>query len=80
MDDPEKNNAVLAYEIESFTLLGIALLVVALRTGSRIKLVGIRHFEADDYLVLVGAVRILTRALGPSIYITWVVAHLYATY
>lgn len=59
MDAPEKKDEVVTYEIEAFTLLSIALLVTALRTYSRIRVVGIRRFEADDYLVLVGAVSVI---------------------
>lgn len=46
----------MTYMVEAFTLLGVALLITALRTYSRLRIVGIKRFEADDYLVLVGAV------------------------
>jgi hypothetical protein len=48
--------AVKNFNIEAFTLLGIALVATGLRTYSRLSAVGIRRFQADDYLVLVGAV------------------------
>jgi len=51
-------NKIVTYQIEAFTLLGFALGVTALRIYSRVKLVGIRRLEADDYLVLVAAVRV----------------------
>jgi hypothetical protein len=63
MDAPKKSDEVVAFEIEAFTLLAIALLVTSLRTYSRFRIVGIRRFEADDYLVLVGAVSVLDRPL-----------------
>ncbi|KAK4176131.1 hypothetical protein QBC36DRAFT_301367 [Triangularia setosa] len=45
-----------AFMIEAFTLLGVALLVVGLRTYVRLSTVGIKGFQADDYLMLVAAV------------------------
>jgi hypothetical protein len=70
MDAPKKPDEVTAYEIEAFTLLAIALLVTSLRTYSRIRVVGIRRFEADDYLVLVGAVSLLDR---PLTHLVWTI-------
>ncbi|KAK4197661.1 hypothetical protein QBC40DRAFT_285165 [Triangularia verruculosa] len=40
---------------EAFTLLGVALVVVGLRTYVRLTTVGIKGFQADDYLMLVAA-------------------------
>ncbi|KAM0428302.1 hypothetical protein ACHAPT_007203 [Fusarium lateritium] len=45
-----------AFNIEAFTLLGIALLVTALRSYVRISTVGFGNLWADDYLVLVAAI------------------------
>lgn len=45
-----------AFIIESFTLLGVALVVVGMRTYVRLTTVGIKGFQADDYLMLVAAV------------------------
>jgi hypothetical protein len=56
MDASTKSDPVVTFLVEAFTLLAIAILVTSLRTYSRITLVGIRRFEADDYLVLVGVV------------------------
>jgi hypothetical protein len=72
MDATTKADEVVTYQIEAFTLLGIAILVTSLRTYSRLKLVGIRRFEADDYLVLVGAVSVLD---GPLTHLVWTMAH-----
>ncbi|KAK0666826.1 hypothetical protein QBC41DRAFT_280275 [Cercophora samala] len=44
-----------AFIIEAFTLLGVALVVVGLRTYVRLTTVGIKRFQADDYLMLVAA-------------------------
>ncbi|RBR17279.1 uncharacterized protein FIESC28_06515 [Fusarium coffeatum] len=43
------------FNIEAFTLLGIAMLVTALRCGVRINTVGLRNLWADDYLVILAA-------------------------
>ena len=45
-----------AFNIEAFTLLGIALLVTVLRSCVRIRTVGCRSLWADDYLVILAAV------------------------
>lgn len=45
-----------AFIIEAFTLLGVALVVVGMRTYVRLTTVGIKGFQADDYLMLVAAV------------------------
>ena len=45
-----------ALNIEAFTLLGIALLVTALRSCVRIRTVGCRNLWADDYLVILATV------------------------
>ncbi|KAK0726486.1 hypothetical protein B0T21DRAFT_413817 [Apiosordaria backusii] len=44
------------FTVEVFTLLGVALLVIGLRTYVRLTTVGIKGFQADDYLMLVAAV------------------------
>ncbi|KAL0931393.1 uncharacterized protein CTRU02_214128 [Colletotrichum truncatum] len=41
------------FTTEAFTLLGVAIAVVFLRTYARIKAVGWKHLQADDYLMLV---------------------------
>lgn len=40
------------FYVEEFTLLGIGILFVALRTISRVITVGVRKFQLDDYLML----------------------------
>lgn len=45
-----------AFNIEAFTLLGIAMLVTVLRCGVRISSVGCKNLWADDYLVILAAV------------------------
>ncbi|KAF4337368.1 integral membrane protein PTH11 [Fusarium beomiforme] len=44
-----------AFDIEAFTLLGLALLVTVLRSCVRISTVGCRNLWADDYLVILAA-------------------------
>lgn len=44
------------FTTEAFTLLGIGLSVIGLRTYARVSAVGFRRLEADDYLMLVAAV------------------------
>lgn len=44
------------FTTEAFTLLGIGLGVIGLRTYARVSVVGFRRLEADDYLMLVAAV------------------------
>ncbi|KAF6829305.1 hypothetical protein CMUS01_08225 [Colletotrichum musicola] len=40
------------FTTEAFTLLGVAIAVIFLRTYARIKAVGVKHLQADDYLML----------------------------
>ncbi|KAF4962635.1 hypothetical protein FSARC_9305 [Fusarium sarcochroum] len=44
-----------AFNVEAFSLLGIAVLVTALRSYVRISAVGFRNLWADDYLVVLAA-------------------------
>ncbi|KAK6207742.1 hypothetical protein QIS74_12823 [Colletotrichum tabaci] len=44
------------FTTEAFTLLGVAIGVIVLRTYARVKAVGIKHLQADDYLMLLVAV------------------------
>ncbi|KAI1458631.1 hypothetical protein F4805DRAFT_120182 [Annulohypoxylon moriforme] len=48
--------AMLQFTIEAWTLLSIGLVITMLRTYARIKAVGFKGLQADDYLVWVGAV------------------------
>lgn len=41
---------------EAFTLLGVGVAVVGLRTYARITSVGIRNFKLDDYMMLLAIV------------------------
>ncbi|KAF9877958.1 hypothetical protein CkaCkLH20_04534 [Colletotrichum karsti] len=43
------------FTTEAFTLLGVAIGVIFLRTYARISAVGIKHLQADDYLMLLVA-------------------------
>ena len=47
-----------AFTKEAFSLLGVGVVVVTLRTYTRWTLVGIRQFMLDDYLMLLALVRI----------------------
>jgi hypothetical protein len=40
-----------AFTTEAFTLLGFGIGIVALRLVARAKLVGLRGFQLDDYLM-----------------------------
>jgi len=46
-----------AFVTENFVLLGIGLLVIALRLYARVSAVGITKLQADDYLMVAAAVR-----------------------
>lgn len=55
------------FSIEAFTLLAVGILVTILRTYARIRAVGIKRLEADDYLVWFAAVRVfLSQSTQPS--------------
>lgn len=45
-----------SFTMEAFTLLGIGLCIIGLRTYSRYCLVGWRGFQADDFLMILAAV------------------------
>jgi hypothetical protein len=42
---------------EAFTLLGVGLLIIGLRIAARLTSKGIRGLQADDYLMVLAAVR-----------------------
>jgi hypothetical protein len=48
--------AARASNITLWTLYAFGVLITALRTYARVKAVGWKHFEADDYLVWVAVV------------------------
>ncbi|KAK2003776.1 hypothetical protein LX36DRAFT_720764 [Colletotrichum falcatum] len=41
-----------AFVTEAFTLLGVAIGAISIRTYARISAVGVKHLQADDYLML----------------------------
>lgn len=43
---------------EAFTLLGVAIVIIALRTTARWVMVGPKNFQADDYLMILACVSI----------------------
>lgn len=43
---------------EAFTLLGVAIVIIGLRTVARWIMVGPKNFQADDYIMLVACVSI----------------------
>lgn len=45
-----------SFETEAFTLLAIAIIVIAVRTYARLTSAGLSNFQLDDYLMLVAAV------------------------
>ncbi|RYP44625.1 hypothetical protein DL769_011504 [Monosporascus sp. CRB-8-3] len=48
--------AMKKFSIEAWTLLGIGLLVTIIRTFGRVKALGLKGLQPDDYLVWVGAI------------------------
>ncbi|TKW58021.1 hypothetical protein CTA1_739 [Colletotrichum tanaceti] len=48
--------AMRSFQIEAWTLLAVGILITMLRTYSRIRAVGVRGLQADDYLVWIGAI------------------------
>lgn len=51
MSDPVKD-----FKIESWTLFGCGTIIVIVRLIARWRAVGIRHFAADDYLMILAIV------------------------
>lgn len=47
-----------SFTTEAFTLLGVGIAVIALRIVARATAVGFKHFQFDDYLMCIAAVRI----------------------
>lgn len=45
-----------SFGTEAFTLLGLAVIIIGVRTGARLFMVGIRNFQLDDYLMPLAAV------------------------
>ena len=44
------------FGIEAFTLLSLAVVIIGVRTGARLSMVGVRNFQLDDYLMPLAAV------------------------
>lgn len=44
------------FNTEAFTLLGVAIVIIGLRTTARWIMVGPKGFQADDYLMIVACV------------------------
>ena len=44
------------FSVEAFTLLSLAIVVIAIRTAARVSMVGVRHFQLDDYFMLLAGV------------------------
>lgn len=51
-----KAAAAKQFNIEAFTLLGVGLFIIILRTCARILTVGIKRLQVDDFLVWLAAV------------------------
>lgn len=49
---------------EAFTLLGVAIVIIALRTTARWIMVGPKNFQPDDYLMLVACVSVVRSAVN----------------
>lgn len=47
-----------SFVTEAFTLLGVAIVIIALRTVARWIMVGPKNFQLDDYLMPVACVGI----------------------
>lgn len=56
------------FNTEAFTLLGVAIVIIGLRTTARWIMVGPKGFQADDYLMLVACVSSI-RTCGLSAFI-----------
>ena len=54
------------FATEAFTLLGVAIVIIGLRTTARWLMVGPENFQADDYLMLVACVSIHGSPYKPS--------------
>lgn len=44
------------FSVEAFTLLSLAIVVIALRTAARVSMVGVRNFQLDDYFMLLAGI------------------------
>lgn len=53
------------FTTEAFTLLGLGIVIIGARTSSRINQVGVRGLQADDYLMVLAAVRHDSTRLAP---------------
>lgn len=53
--------AIYDFTVELWTLYSIGVAITILRTYARAKVVGLRHLQADDYLVWVAVVRGILR-------------------
>lgn len=53
---PTMARDITSFASEAFTLLSVGIMVIILRTYARIRQVGIRNFEADDYLMLLAII------------------------
>lgn len=58
------------FNIEAFTLLGVGLTITVLRTIARVKAVGWRNFQPDDYLAWAAAVSSCGRGLVIAIHVS----------
>lgn len=58
------------FNIEAFTLLGVGLTVTILRTIARVKAVGWRNFQPDDYLAWAAAVSTYEKGLVLAIHLS----------
>ncbi len=56
-----------AFTKEAFSLLGVGVVIVTLRTYARLTLVGVRQFMLDDYLMVLAVVRILVLLFWQSL-------------
>ncbi|RDW82849.1 hypothetical protein BP6252_03961 [Coleophoma cylindrospora] len=58
-----------AFQLETWTELGVAILIVILRIGIRYKTVGIPKFRIDDYLIVPTLLFfVITSVLGVLVY------------
>ncbi|KAM5353954.1 hypothetical protein ACJ41O_000604 [Fusarium nematophilum] len=61
-----------SFTTEAFTLLGIGLSIIGLRSYARVSAVGFRRLEADDYLMVVAAIAYsIETALAYSVGAYW---------
>jgi hypothetical protein len=61
-----------AFVTEAFTLLGVGLLCISLRTYARVSSVGFKGLQADDYLMWLAAVILSSSSYDTKLSLTYI--------